>query len=355
MARSIVLALLAWTISLAACSDGGISPGGFNLQCNIDTDRFFDGGPGRDGIPSLSHPTILTAADATFMDDTMRVIGVEIDGEARAYPLFILWWHEIINDTLANRPILVSYCPLTGSGLGFHASVAGLSRRFGVSGLLFENNLVMFDRETESLWIQLLMGSQCGTSRGEMLDRIPVFETTWEHWRMLHPQTTVVSEETGFSRNYGAYPYEDYDDIGNPVLFFPSSPFSTARPTKEPILGIREAGGAAAYPSGILADLGDAVAINDEVAARPVLVTYVREYNAARAFDRRVDGQTLNFAVTGSTSFTLTDAETGSTWNQLGIATDGPLAGNQLQPLADAWTIFWFSWSVFYPETRLYQ
>lgn len=109
MARSIVLALLAWTISLAACSDGGISPGGFNLQCNIDTDRFFDGGPGRDGIPSLSHPTILTAADATFMDDTMRVIGVEIDGEARAYPVGFLGGRELVNDEIADTPVLISW------------------------------------------------------------------------------------------------------------------------------------------------------------------------------------------------------------------------------------------------------
>jgi hypothetical protein len=289
------------------------------------------------------------------MDDTMRVLGVEINEQARAYPLFILWWHELVNDDVGGVPVIVSYCPLTGSGLAFDANVGGEARSFGVSGILFENNLIMFDEETESLWNQLLLGAACGPDRGTSLTRIPIVETTWGHWRLLHPQTTVLDTVTGFNREYGEYPYDDYAAANNPTTLFPSSPWSSARPPKELVLGIREGSSAMAYPFGTLAERGDAVAVNDVVGSRPILVTYADAHRASRAFDRRANGQTLTFSVADSMAFVLTDAETGSTWNALGEATDGPLVGSQLEPVADAWTLFWFSWSVFHPDTDLFE
>lgn len=141
---------LATACLTAGCSD---SPTGSDtLQCSVPGVLIFDTGVGRSGIPALDLPDVEIASDADFMDDTMRVLGMEIAGQARAYPLFILWWHEVANDTLGGENIVVSYCPLTGSGLAFDANVEGDLRTFEVSGLLFENNLVMVDSQTHSFW-----------------------------------------------------------------------------------------------------------------------------------------------------------------------------------------------------------
>ncbi len=344
----------ALTLLAAGCEGGGTfsGPDPFELACSIPVDQIFDGGPGRDGIPALNFPAIVPRFDGDFIVPSARVLGIEINGEARAYPLFILWRHEIVNDVVGGQSVLVSYCPLTGSGLAFDPIVGNQARLFGVSGLLFENNLIMFDRESESLWNQLLLGAQCGPEQGTELSRLPVIETSWSHWQELHPQTTVLSLPD-FPFSYGVYPYGPYDGLNNSSTLFPSSPWDKSRPPKELVLGVREGTDAVAYAFGILDDLGAAATVNDVVGGREILVTYLATEQTARAFDRIVDGQTLTFSVADSTLLTLTDQETGSTWNALGEATAGPLAGKQLAPLADAYTLFWFSWSVFYPDTRI--
>ena len=348
-ATTFLVAATAWLAT--ACSGTDVAT---TLACvDFDEDQLFAGGPGRDGIPALNTPLFVKAADAGFMSESDRVLGVEINGVARAYPLIVMWWHEIVNDTLGGDNVVVSYCPLTGSGLAFSGLVNGAFRVFGVSGLLFENNLVMFDRQTNSLWNQLLMGAKCGTEAGKALSRVPAVETTWKQWLAAHPETTVLSLTTGFQRPYGLYPYGNYDVPDNAETFFPSSRFGDARPPKELVLGIREGNATVAYPFGALADKGDAVAVNDQVGGRPVLVTYLFSQTTARAFDRRVGGQTLTFTVADPVTITLTDAETGSTWDWRGVAIAGPLQGERLTPLEDAWTVFWFAWSVFYPETQL--
>ncbi len=327
-------------------------------MCNVPTELIFDGGPGRDGIPALTNPEVVSADEATFLSPGRRVLGVVVNGEPRAYPMIVMWWHEIVNDTLGGEPVLVTYCPLTGSGVAFDPVVAGQLRNFGVSGLLFENNLIMFDRDTESLWSQLTMSSICGDQRGTVLDRLPVIETTWGYWKELYPNTTVVSTNTGFDRAYGEYPYGNYDVAFNPVTFFPSSEFSQARPPKEPILGVMEGQSFKAFPFFALRDEGgggNGIAVNASVGGLPVLVSYLVDDWTALAFDRRVGDQTLTFMLADTSAMTLTDAETGSTWDALGQAIDGPLTGEQLRQLTDAHPVFWFAWSVFRRSTELYQ
>jgi hypothetical protein len=265
-----------------------------------------------------------------------------------------MWWHEIVNDTLGSRAVLVTYCPLTGSGIAFDPRVNGENgefRRFGVSGLLYENNLIMFDRLNESLWNQMLLGAQCGPDRGTDLARLPIIETTWGEWKRRHPLTTVLTTNTGHERSYGEYPYGDYAQVDNDQTLFPSSPWDRSRPPKELVLGITEGDEAVAYPFGLLGSQGQTVAINDAIGGRSILVTFGQGAQTAQAFDRTVDGATLTFAVEDPTAITFRDIETGSLWRADGVAVDGPHAGRQLQPLADAYTVFWFAWSVFHPGT----
>ena len=361
--RAFAAACCGVTVACAAGPTGSSSGIGstttrdFSLTCSIPTERIFDGGPGRDGIPALESPASVSVAQVDFLDDDSRVLGVEINGEARAYPMIILWWHEIINDDLGGEPLLVTYCPLTGSGVAFDPRVnLEPASVFGVSGLIYENNVMMFDRKTESLWTQLLFGAQCGSLEGAGLFRIPVIETTWGHWRSLYPQTTAVSTNTGVNRPYGPNnPYGGYDSPQNTATLFPSSPFSSERLPKELVLGIVDGGPGVAYPLNTLAAMGSVVALNHESARGKVLVTYVTSANTARAFSRVVDGQELSLTVSDPANLILTDGETGSTWNWLGQATAGPLTGKQLSPIEDAHTIFWFSWSVYHPHTVLYQ
>ncbi|MGH7700684.1 MAG: DUF3179 domain-containing protein [Gemmatimonadales bacterium] len=349
------LALLAAALSAVGCD----SPVGGELapsNCDLPSPHLYSGGPPPDGIPALNDPDAVPAAHAAYRDED-RVLGVERNGAFRAYPLLVLWWHEIVNDTLGGAEILVTYCPLTGSGLAFDPDLGDAQRTlFGVSGLLFENNLIMFDRATKSLWPQLMLSARCGSRQGTALPRLPVIETTWGAWRAAHPGTTVITTNTGHSRSYGAYPYGDYDTPTNRDLLFPSAGFSNARPPKELVLGAWEGAAAVAYPFGYLDSLGVAlVAINDTVGARPVLVTYQRAARTGLAFDRVAGGDTLEFRVATGDPALLEDLATQSQWTPWGEAVSGPLAGTRLALLTDAYPVFWFAWWIFNPETRIYR
>ncbi len=352
--------LTAGAVALSAACRGdstepGSGPAQIDLQCIIPSEEIFSGGVSRDGIPALTNPDAVGASQASFLTNSDRVLGIVVNGEARAYPMGVLWWHEIVNDVLGGEPVLVTYCPLTGSGIAFDPRVdGGAARNFGVSGLLWRTNLTMFDRESETLWNQMLLGGTCGVDRGRELTRLPIVETTWAHWAFMYPNTTVMSEDTGFlDRPYGIYPYGDYDQQFNDRINFlaPGTSFSNDRPPKELVLGIHVGEVAKAYPFGALAGAG--VGINDEVGGLPLLVTYVASKETAIAFDRRLNGQELTFTPDSKTR-TLTDEQTGSVWNTVGEATAGPLAGEHLRQLPDAYVAFWFAWSIYFSDTELF-
>jgi len=350
--KSLNTVFLAAIGALAACSstDANAPP---DLQCTIPSEAIVSGGVDRDGIPALNNPEVVPASQGSFLGDGERVLGVVVDGEARAYPFIVMWWHEVVNDTLGGRPILVTYCPLTGSGIAFDPTVDGAPRSFGVSGLLFENNLIMFDRKSESLWNQMSLGAQCGPDAGKELTRLPVVEASWGEWKNRFPNSTIVTTNTGSQRVYGVYPYGDYDRRNNSSLTFPSSPFRNDRPPKEPVLGVHDGGDALGFPYGVFEDGGQNVAVNETVGQRAIVVTWNNAEQTAVAFNRTVAGQVLTFTITAPDEMTMTDAETGSTWDVRGEAVSGPLAGERLTMVADAYVVFWFAWSVYYPNTKL--
>ena len=193
--------LLAFLVSYFTASAG--SKNGFDISnASIPADQILAGGPPKDGIPALSDPKLLNAVDASYLQPNDRVIGVELDGTARAYPIAILNWHEIVNDEINNQKYAVTYCPLCGTGVAFRSDVAGNITEFGVSGLLYNSDVLLYDKKTESLWSQIMGEAVAGKLLGEKLNPIPISHTTWRDWLARHPDTKVLSTETGYSRDY---------------------------------------------------------------------------------------------------------------------------------------------------------
>jgi hypothetical protein len=339
----------------AACANDPVAgtPDFQELNCSISQSALLNGGPGKDGIPALTNPSFVRFGDSEtdYLRPEDRVVGIIRDGDPLAIPLNIFWWHEIVNLDQNGPAISITHCPLTGSTLAFDRSAAG-GAEFGVSGLLFQNNLVMYDRTTgESLWPQMARGARCGPADGTGLDMVPIVEMTWEGWRTLHPDTRVVSKGTGFLRDYSTYPYGDYDSPDNPRLLFPGS-IDDRRPPKERVLGIPMGEGGIAFPYGLLAEQGEVAAIEIGLTGEPVVVFWDAAREAAMAFRARNGSETLTFSVVDGT---IVDDQTGSEWTVDGQATDGPMAGNALTPVAEAFVAFWFAWPTFYPEVEIWS
>lgn len=202
--------------------------GAGRASSRIPLDEIHRGGPPKDGIPALTSPAVTSAGAAGRLRPEDRVVGVTVNGESRAYPIRILNWHEIVNDTLGGRSLAVTYCPLCDSVVVFDRDIGGTVREFGVSGLLYNSNVLMYDRQAgdsqESLWSQLTLKAVVGVAaeRGLELRPMPAQFVTWASWMEENPGTTVLSFETGHRRNYDLNPYEDY--FGSPQLMFPVKP-----------------------------------------------------------------------------------------------------------------------------------
>jgi len=222
---------------------------GFDLRkATIPAKRIVGGGPPKDAIPALTDPKQMAALEAAYLQPDDRVIGVAIGDVSRAYPLRILDYHEIVNDRIGELPFAVTYCPLCDSAVVFDRRTKLGEREFGVSGLLFNSNVLMYDRggQPESLWSQLMAEGVSGPARRIPLKTLPVELTTWQDWLSLHPQTTVLSPDTGHARNYGQRLYAGY--FASPGLMFEVKPFDRRLPAKTSVLGVWTGNAARAYP-----------------------------------------------------------------------------------------------------------
>lgn len=360
MTRSIVrfLSLPAATLVVGACSDGPTNPDDRlpQIQCTLDMSFFASGGVPRNGIPALTDPPTTTLPNTgalDYLDPRDRVVGVHLDGRPLAIPLNILYHHEIVNLNGQSGSIAVTYCPLTGSSLAFDRSVVG-GAEFGVSGLLYQSNLIMFDRVTqESLWPQMFAAARCGPRDGQVIPRVKSVEMTWEGWQTLYPDTEVLTTDTGFER--------DYTDAGNPYnlyeatseWWFPMPPANPALPGKRRVLGIPDgAEGGIALSFSLLAGEGTLLAVPLTVADEDVVVFWETASFAAAAYFPRADGQALTFEVVDEA---IRDVETGSEWSLDGMAVSGTMAGAQLETHPTAYTAFWRAWAAFSPDTEVWQ
>jgi hypothetical protein len=243
------------------------------------------GGPPPDGIPPVEKPAYVSVAEGSKQwNDDALVDAVTIDGQARAYPRFVTVWHEIVNETAGGKPIAITYCPLTGSTLVFDGRLAdGRTTTFGTSGMLYNSNLVMYDRATKSMWPQLLGIAVRGERKGERLTELGgAVTTTFGRWKAKFPDGLVLSRETGHARAYGTWPYGDYDTAGEP--FFPVRFTDRRFPSKKIVVGIRSNGAALAIPKDEFAARKEQ---NVEVGGRELVARHDADLDAVRVLDRK--------------------------------------------------------------------
>lgn len=328
---------------------------------SIELNELKPGGPGKDGIPALTNPRFESAATAgKWLSSREPVVVVASGGEARVYPLQVLLWHELANDELDGVPILVSYCPLCNSAIVFDRRVGGKPYEFGVSGMLRDSDMVMFDRETESLWQQITGEAIVGVHTGRRLPVIPSQTVPFEIAAQQYPAAKVLSRNTGFKRQYGKNPYAGYE-FGN-QLMFPVRPHSLkGAKLLERIVTLGGETGSRAYS---FSDLRKAPVVEGEWDGSRYVILYSekgtsaldaerlaesRNVGAVGVFSPEIDGMSLRFKFHEGR---FVDDQTGSTWNLLGGATAGPLAGKQLKPFPHA-VAFAFAWLVFRPDTEI--
>lgn len=303
----------------------------------------------RDCIPPIEQPNFVSAAQTgEWLEPRERVVGLSHHGAIKAYPLKVLNYHEVVDDTAGETPILLSYCPLCGSALAFRRVHNGQTLTFGVSGLLHHSNLVLYDRETESFWDQITGEAIAGPLVGGRLEPIPVDIVPWSAWKRAYPDTLVLSLDTGYDRPYDQYPYGDYR-TSNSVYFNTDFQDSRLHP-KDRVIGVALNDRAKAYPQAVLDKHDNRNVIHDILGDTPILVVQEPASREVHVFKRRVDGRELTFRVA---SGALVDRETGSRWTFDGRARGGTFQGRQLEELA-ATPVFWFAWATYHPGTALY-
>ena len=317
----------------------------------VPENEIFDGGPGKDGIPALTNPQFVNPDDnrSGYLSEDDLVLGYVSNGIARAYPHNILDWHEIVNDSYDDLNLAVIYCPLTGTGIGWDREIRGNLTTFGVSGLLYNSNIIPYDRETDSNWSQMLLKSVNGELKGTPAVTFNLFETRWDTWKSMYPETKVLSSETGHSRNYSRYPYGDYKTSNS--LIFPVSNEDDRLQRKERVLGILIEEEAKAYSIG---NFDSSISlIHDNFKGEDLVIAGNKDKNFIVAFKREGDdGVSLEFtAVQDNLPVIMKDSE-GTMYDVSGLAVGGPGEGERLRTLTQ-FMGYWFAWAAFYPEIEL--
>jgi hypothetical protein len=312
----------------------------------------------RDQIPAIVDPVFgpnwrdveaPAAVARPLLPDDAPVIGVERAGRARAYPLRILDWHEVVNDDLGG-PLLVTYCVLCGSAVVAERRAGGRPTVFGVSGYLWRDDLVLYDRATESLWSQLLATAVNGPLTGERLSLVPAGLTTWAEFRRAHPDgevllppphsNTVAGRQRTFDYLRSKYSYDEEAQL----IGYDSGAELRSRTL---VVGVEHEGRATAYPFGAVRQAG---VVNDRVGELPVVVT-LTPGNSMAAYVRRLDGDAVDFDAAGDRFMSAA----GSRWERAtGRAVDGPHEGARLEPATEQSPMFWLGWSNFHPDTTVY-
>ena len=282
------------------------------VKHSVPLDEIIGGGPPKDGIPSIDNPKFISAAEASkLLNDDEPGVALEVDGAKRFYPFQILVWHEIVNDTINGKRILITYCPLCLSGIVFDPIVKGEQIEFGTSGKLWNSNLVMYDRKTDSLWSQILGEAIAGEMTGTRLEILPSDQIRFGDWKRLRPEGEVLSRDTGTTRFYGQDPYGDY--YTSPGTYFPVSKKDDRLSDKDFVLGIVVNNKTKAYFPPAIKTKGEVI---DEFQGKTIIGRYEKELDVVRLFEKKADG-----------------------------------TFERINPFG----AFWFSWVAAHPETELFK
>lgn len=328
------------------------------------SDGLVRGGPPPEGIPAIDQPKFIEREEANeWLEPNEPVIWVEVDGVARAYPLQILMWHEIVNDTINGVPVTVTFCPLCNSSFSFKREVKDQLLDFGTTGYLYQGALLMYDRQTKTLWAHFGGEALDGTLEGEELEIIPSSIVSWNEFKDTYPQGQVLSRDTSYDKNYGQNPYVGYDQADKPPFLFSGEIDGSFAP-KERIVAVEVAGQAKAYLTNSVAQSG---VINDAELDESIVLFFKegtasgldsallasgKEVGSTNAFFSIVDGEILEFFKDGEL---IKDSQTDSTWNFFGEAISGPLEGEKLTAVPFKLDTFWFAWAAYQPDTLIHD
>lgn len=356
--------LLVCTLFVTVALQAQLSPGKWKTDLSkksIDLAEFRSGGPPKDGIPAIDDPKFVAVHQASaWLNPKEPVLAVNLSGESRAYPLQILIWHELVNDRIGDIPILVSYCPLCNSAIVFDRRIEGEVHDFGVSGMLRHSDMVMYDRQTDSLWQQLTGEAIVGSMTGRKIEILPSQVVAFATFAKSSPAGKVLSRDTGHNRAYGQNPYAGYEFGDRPLFPAPSRRRTGLRPM-ERLVTVEVGKTTKAYPFSALRsrrvvedkirdtryvvffEEGTVTALDQRDIARS------RDVGAAGVFTSELEGRRLSFRHKDGK---IVDKETGSVWNVLGVATEGTLTGKRLTPIPHG-TYFAFAWLAFRPDTQI--
>ncbi|MBU0646141.1 DUF3179 domain-containing protein [Patescibacteria group bacterium] len=311
----------------------------------VDLGDLVSAGAPQDNIPSIEAPEFESMPDAdVYLKDDGYGLDLEIDGDHRFYPYQLMVWHEIVNDVFNGQPVLVTYCPLCESGVVFERRIGEQTVEFGTAGRLWNNNLVMYDRQTQTWWSQILGQGVVGELAGRDLQRLPAQVMTWDAWKRQYPDGEVLSRETGADRDYTRDPYGDY--YTNSDIHFTLTGRDARLQVKERIYGVLTDAQSAYLRAAVVNE----PVINDQIGGLSTVLVYNDETEAVRVFSRQINGQILTFSKNGQT---LIDEQTQSQWSLDGLAISGDWQGATLEELPVI-SAFWFCWSAAYPNSNLH-
>jgi len=324
-------------------------------KLSIDPSEILSGGPPRDGIPSIDAPIFESFDKASaWLELNEPVVSLQLDGVARAYPLQILIYHEIVNDMINDKAVTVTFCPLCNASIVFDATVDGQPLDFGTTGRLRKSDLVMYDRQTESWWQQFTGTGIVGEFTGTQLEQLPSQIVSFEVFQQEYPEGEVLSKNTGAQRPYGNNPYRGYDNISSTPFLF-KDPLDPRLPPMERVLAVASEDSDEKFQlvpltvleSSPLIQLGDVVVIATTVATSALDKSSIADSRlvpSAAAFESNVDGEPVTLSI--QDDGTLKDGESGSEWSALGKALSGPRKGAQLTQV-DRGVHFAFAWLEF--------
>lgn len=338
-----------------ACKQGGVDAfSGSDSEWLIPQDEVRDGGPGKDGIPALFNPPFIPVQNVNFLQPADLVVGVRIGDQIWAFPHRILDRHEIVNIIRgALDSYVLSYCPLTGSALVWDIFADAGDKTFGVSGLLFNSNLILYDRDTDSLWAQMMLVCVNGSKIRTKPTFIHSIETTWATWQQLFPNSQVLSTDTGFNNaSYQVYPYGDYKTSSG--LLFSVNNVDNRLHAKERVHGVIISSDITrAY---VIQGFSNEIQVtNDTISGSEIVVVGSSQMDIAVSFERKLaDGTLLNFLpLQNELPVVMVDGE-GTRWDIFGRAVSGPRAGSQLTPTL-SYNAYWFAWAAFYPGAEIQE